>query len=305
MAYKISKEFHEIFRSYEILDTNGQIKNLPDLNIGDFSEVLDEVKELELEGEFSDLLFARSEIEKDLVPALKYLEMAVQSIDFYPEWTDTADYLLEAFKRIRVRIYNANGLGLGEKLIIFEEFTKEEENWFSPVCAVTMALIWELPTQAMDECILRYSRIRSETLYQDDPWSGDPDLNDYCHWMPLLALAALNSSGSVEVCEVINKTCSTASAMPFWMLVCIFVMYITDPGSFTDPESENRNWFPEWYWQEAIFDKENKNIKISDNGFKSLVDLYIQNDTTWVWTTIRYHISEEDINNFLVKTTSG
>jgi hypothetical protein len=166
-----------------------------------------------------------------------------------------------------------------------------------------MVLLWDLPEQSMDECIMRYAELRSESLYEDDPWSTDPDNDDYRHWIPLLALAVLGSSGSKKVIEVVDQTCNTSSAMPFWMLICVLTMYSIDPESFDNEDSENGDWFPENYWKECIFDKENQGIKTNYDALGELIGLYVNRVRDWTWTN-NYNLTQDDIDEYLMKITS-
>ena len=292
----------DVLRAREILNVDGEIKELHELNLEDMSEIIEEIKAEELSlDEYQELAYARSEIEPGLVVALKFLEQAVQSIDFDPDWTDS--YIESGFERIKARIENSDGLTLGEKISAFEEFTSDEDNWFSPVCGVIMTLLWDLPEACMDECIMRYAQLRSESLYEDDAWSSDPNNNDYRHWMPLLALATLNSSGSQKVMKVIDQTCLTSSAMPFWMLICVLTMYATDPDSFEDEDFESGDWFPEYYWQECIFSKAYRDIRINMDALEELINLYSNNAGDWIWTDT-LNVSQEDIDSYLEKITS-
>jgi len=301
-SFQMSKELKDVLRVREILNADGTIKQLVELNHADMSEIIDEIKSEELDyEEFQELIYARSEIETDLASALRFLELAVQSIDFNPDWTDA--YLESGFDRIIKKIRNADNLTLSRKISLFEEFTDDEDNWFSPVCGVAMALLWDLPPQSMDDCILRYAQLRGESSYEDDPWSTDPNNNDYRHWMPLLALAMLGSSSSKKVMKVIDETCHTSSALPFWMLICVITMYLTDPESFDSEESENGDWFPENYWQECIFNKEYRNIKIDKNALEELISLYVDKVNDWIWVD-SYNLTQHEIDNYLVKITS-
>jgi hypothetical protein len=301
-SFQISEELTSVLMVREIVNADGKIKELHDLTLEDMSEILDEIKSEELnEDEFQELAYARSEIEPELVTALKFLEQAVQSIDFDPDWTNA--YIESGFDRIIERVRKSDNLSLSKKIALFEELTGTEDNWFSPICGVTMALLWNLPEQSMDECIMRYAKLRGESSYEDDPWSSDPNNNDYRHWMPLLVLAALGSSGSQKIMKVIDQTCNTSSAMPFWMLICVLTMYFTDPESFGNEESENGDWFPENYWQECIFSKEYQSIKINNNALGELIGLYVSRVGDWIWTN-SYNLTQDEIDNYLVKITS-
>jgi hypothetical protein len=301
-SFQISEELTSVLVVREIVNADGKIKELHDLTLEDMSEILDEIKSEELnEDEFQELAYARSEIEPELVTALKFLEQAVQSIDFDPDWTNA--YIENGFDRIIKRVRESDNLSLSKKVAVFEELTGTEDNWFSPICGVTMALLWNLPEQSMDECIMRYAKLRGESHYEDDPWSSDPNNNDYRHWMPLLVLAALGSSGSQKIMKVIDQTCNTSSAMPFWMLICVLTMYFTDPESFDSEESENGDWFPENYWQECIFNKEYQGIKINNDSLGELISLYVSRVGEWIWTNC-YNLTQDEIDNYLVKITS-
>jgi hypothetical protein len=301
-SFQMSEKMKDVLRVREILNAGGTIKKLVELNLDDVSEIIDEIKSEDLDyEEFQELMYARSEIEPDLASALRFLELAVQSIDFDPDWTDA--YIESGFDRIIKKIRNSDNLTVPKKISLFEEFTDDEDNWFSPVCGVAMALLWDLPTQSMDDCILRYARLRTESSYEDDPWSTDPDNNDYRHWLPLLALATLGSSGSKKVMKVIDQTCHTSSALPFWMLICVMTMYFTDPKSFDNEESENGDWFPENYWQECIFNKEYRNIKLNSVALEELIGLYVGKVKDWIWVD-SYNLTLDEIDNYLVKITS-
>ena len=301
-SFQISQELVNVLLVREIVNADGKIKDLHDLTLEDMSEIIDEIKSEELNHEeFQELAFARSEVEPELITSLRFLEQAVQSIDFDPDWTDA--YIEGGFDRIIERVRKSESLSLSKKIALFEEFTSDEDNWYSPICGVTMALLWNLPEQSMDECIMRYAKLRGESCYEDDPWSSDPNNNDYRHWMPLLALAALGSSGSKKVMKVIDQTCHTSSAIPFWMLICVLTMYFTDPESFDSEESANSDWFPENYWQECIFNKEFRNIKINNEALGELIGLYVSKVGDWIWTN-NYNLTQDEIDNYLVKITS-
>ena len=301
-SFQISEELTSIFLAREIVDDQGKIKELKDIDLGDMGEIIDEIN---LEGldneEYQELAYHRSELEPELLNALRFLEQAVQSIVYDPDWTDP--HIEIGFDRIVARIQKSKDLTLSEKISLFEAFTSEEDNWFSPICAVVMALLWDLPEKSMDACIRRYAELRGESCYEDDPWSTEPDNNDYRHWIPLLALAVLGSSGSKEVLDVVDQTCQTSSAMPFWMLICILTMYSTDPESFNAEDSENADWFPENYWKECIFDKENRGIKINYGALEELIGLYVSKVGDWIWTDI-YSLTQDDIDDYLLKITS-
>ena len=80
-------------------------------------------------------------------------------------------------------------------------------------------------------------------------------------------------------------------------------MYFTDPESFDSEESANSDWFPENYWQECIFNKEYRNIKINNEALGELIGLYVSKVGDWIWTD-SYHLYQGDIDNYLVKITS-
>lgn len=302
-SFQISEELMRIFEVREIMDDEGNVKKLEDLDLSDMGEIIDEINSEELDNsEYQELAYSRSEIEPELITALRFLEQAVQSIVYDSDWTDP--YIGIGFDRILARIRKSIDLTLSEKISLFEAFTSDEDNWYSPACGVAMVLLWDLPEQTMDESIMRYAELRSESLYEDDPWSTDPDNNDYRHWIPLLALAVLGSSGSKKVIEVVDQTCNTSSAMPFWMLICVLTMYSIDPDSFDHEDSENGDWFPENYWKESIFDKENHGIKLNNDALSELIGLYVSRVGDWTWTD-KYNLSQDDIDDYLAKVISG
>jgi hypothetical protein len=81
-----------------------------------------------------------------------------------------------------------------------------------------MCLVWDLGPENMDYCILKYSNHRITDLVLDDPWSQDSGL-DFHQWLYLLVVAALNSTASKEVMQVIEKTSSSSSVNAFWMII--------------------------------------------------------------------------------------
>ena len=300
--FQFSEDLVSILVAREIVDDQGKIKELKDIDLGDMGEIIDEIlcEDLDHE-EYQELAYARSEIEPELLTALRFLEQAVQSIVYDPDWTDP--HIEIGFDRIVKRIRKSKDLTLLDKISLFEAFTSDEDNWYSPACGVAMALLWDLPEQSMDDCILRYAKLRGESLYEDDPWSNDPDNNDYRHWMPLLALAVLGSSGSKDVMAVIDQTCLTSSAMPFWMIICVLTMYSIDTKSFENQDYEKEYWFPESYWKECIFDKENQGIEINYDSLGELIVHYISRVGDWCWSD-KYSLAQDDIDDYLVKITS-
>ena len=102
-SFQISEELVNVLVVRELVNADGKIKDLHDLTLEDMSEIIDEIKSEELNHEeFQELAFARSEIEPELITALKFLEQAVQSIDFDRDWTDA--YIEGGFDRIIERV---------------------------------------------------------------------------------------------------------------------------------------------------------------------------------------------------------
>ena len=166
-----------------------------------------------------------------------------------------------------------------------------------------MTMTWDLPIEAIDQCILRYSKSRTESFYAENPWGSNSESNDYAHWMPLVVIAAINSSCSKPILKIVDDTCRTSSAMPFWMILCAILKYSIAAHQAEEVESEIADWFPESYWKEAIFDPMKDFLNARQESLESLLGLYVDESENWVWTDT-YFVGHDDVNNFLIELTN-
>jgi hypothetical protein len=301
---KISPQMLSIFEECEIVGQDGDAKSIRDVTVSDLKEIWDYIGSdddvrNENHDEFMEISFICADNASDLIDSLKFLEFAVSTIsdDF-----ENA-YLAEGISLIIENVRLGVNLPPKEKEKMFKLFTQDEDRWFNPVCGAVMIMTWDLPIESIDKCVLRYSKSRTDSSYEDDPWGSDSANNDYAHWMPLLVLAVINSSCSKQILKIVNDTCKTSSAMPFWMIVCAILKYSIAAQQSEEIDSEISDWFPESYWNEAIFDLLKDSISGRQESIESLVGLYVDESEEWVWTN-NYFVGHDQIKNYLIEITN-
>jgi hypothetical protein len=301
---EISPQMSNLFEECEIVRQNGKAKSIRELTLSDFHDLWDQIssdEDLRIENheEFMEISFACADEASDLVDALKFLEYSVSTIsdDF-----ENA-YLIEGINLIIDNVILGVNLPPEVKEKTFEQFTQHEDNWFNPVCGVVMIMTWDLPIESIDKCILRYSRCRTDSFYVDDPWGSDSENNDYSHWMPLLVMAAINSSCSEQILKIVDDTCRTSSATAFWMILCAILKHSIAAHQGEEIDSEIADWFPESYWNEAIFEPMKNSLLGRQESIESLIGLYIDKSENWVWTD-NYVVGYIEVNSYLVEITN-
>jgi hypothetical protein len=301
---KISPQMLSIFEECEIVKQNGDIKSIGDVTVSDLHDLWDHISsdddlKIENHDEFIEMSFICAEDASDLIDSLKFLEYAVSTIsdDF------ESAYLIEGINLILENVKLGVNLPPEVKEKTFKQFTQDEDSWFNPVCGVVMVLTWDLPIDSIDKCVLRYSKSRTDSLYEEDPWGSDSENNDYSHWMPLLVIAVINSSCSKQILKIVNDTCRTSSAMPFWMILCAILKYSLAAHQTEEIDSEIADWFPESYWKEAIFDPMKNSLIGRQESIESLVGLYIDESENWVWTDT-YFVTHNQVNSYLIEITN-
>ena len=301
---KVSPQMQLIFVECEIINEYGDVKSLEELTLSDLEEIWSEIDSdedtrIENSSEFMEISLSCANFSTALLDSLKVLEFAVSTVSGEFENPD----LIKGIHEIVTRIRSAVDLSSQEKEHLFKVFTEDEDNWFNPVIGTVMVLVLDLSTDVIDDCVIRYSKLRSAP---DSDWEyfawENPQQNDLSHWMPLLVFAVLNSSGSENILGVTRKTFNTTSTMPFWMLICAVLGYLL-------PESENReldldtiDWFPESYWKQLL-DILRDSIKVNQSVLDLLIKLYISESNDWIWTG-HYIKGQEDVYDFLVTQSS-
>jgi hypothetical protein len=276
-------------------------------DIGDFEEIFDEIYEnLEFSEEFNtviELVLARAEREHELLSALNIYGMALDKnfMGQYSDMTNAGTAAMESgIELVWLRLRDADNLDIRQKQEIFSSITSDEDTWDFPVLGLLMSLAWNLTPTDMDRCIVTYSKARSEDISADAPWSKNCQRN-YMQWMHLLAVAALNSSGSQEITKIIEKTSRSSSVGEFWLIICCLARYTVDP------EAEMFNIFPDnntiqnWDWGTLLFDSHYQWIKGNAEAVDSLIDLYQKNSEKWPWDFDFYdnYYQKTDIDQFI------
>lgn len=310
MSYKFSDEMSKIMIDREVVDKKGKPKDLHEVTISDLAEIYDEIVSLNddpgweilkmepIVDEWQSLCNACSKISTDLASSLRFLQQGIEVIGS-PEWDDA--YLSNGISEIREKILSKANNSTSDQITVFRKFaTEDQDDWYTPVSAVVMMLTWKLPVEEFDSLVITYEAMRTSSFFADDPWSDDSDQSDQCNWMPLLVLAVLSSSGSPEILNVVDRTCRTSSATPFWMLVCGISMYWAEAS--IREKHEDEGWFPEAFWKDEVFDHLNEALPINVETLNALIGLYIQNSGDWIWTN-NYHVGWDQINEYLVDLT--
>ena len=283
----------KIFESREY-DHSTTLSNLSNLDTSDFREIYEEIYEKSYKSiedqfdewfSFIELVIARAEREDNLLEALKLYEYAIektffqQSDDFRIEYQAHLEMGVEL---VWLRLRDADIFDINQKQAIFNSFTSDGDTWDYPVLGLLMCLAWDLLPEDMDACITNYLRIRTEDLLaQSDPWAKDCQRN-YQQWMYLLALVALNSSGSDEIVEIIEKTSSSSSVVEFWVAICHLARYSVAPETSVFDVWPGTS-VTGWNWGELLFNTHFEWIKGNSNAVDSLLDLYQKNSDNWVW----------------------
>jgi hypothetical protein len=312
MGHSLSAEMSKVMIDREVVDHKGNPKDLSEITTDDLKEIYDEIVSLyddpgwnilkmePIADEWQALCLSCSKRSSDLVLALQFLQVGIEVIGC-PEWED--GYLSIGISEIRERISSASNILTSEQIKVFRKFaTEDQDDWWTPISAAVMMLTWKLPVQEFDSLVIAYEAMRTSSFFADDPWSDDSDQNDQCNWMPLLVLAVLSSSGSPEILRVVDRTCRTSSATPFWMLVCGITMYRAETA--IQEKYEYKGWFPEPFWKDEVFHHVHKGLKINIEALAVLINLYIQNSEDWIWTN-HYHVTSDNINEYLVDFTKG
>lgn len=311
MGNIFSVEMSKIMVEREVVNKRGQPKDLHEITIFDLAEIYDEIISLNddpgweilkmepIMDEWQSLCIACSRITTDLASSLRFLQEGIEVIP-NPEWEDV--YLSNGISEIRKKIASEANSSTSNQIIVFQKFaTEDQDDWYTPVSAVVMMLTWNLPIEEFDCVVSAYENMRSDSFFADDPWSDESNQSDMNNWMPLLVLAVISSSGSAEILRVVDRTCRTSSATPFWMLVCGISMYLADTP--IREKYEDDGWFPEGFWKDEVFDHLHEGLRINVDALSALIGLYIQNSDDWVWTN-HYHVARDQINEYLVDLTS-
>jgi len=306
-----SVEMSKVMVEREVVNTKGKPKDLHEITTSDLEEIYDEIISLNgdpgweilkmepIADEWQSLCVACSKATTDVASSLRFLQVGIEVIGS-PEWDD--GYLSVGIAEIRERIASNANISPSNQVKIFRKFvTNDEDDWFTPVSAVVMMLTWNLPIQEFDRLVSTYEAMRTTSLFADDPWSDDSNQTEMCNWMPPLVLAVLSSSGSQEILRVVDRTCRTSSATPFWMLVCGISMYWAETP--IREKYEDEGWFPEAFWKDEVFDHLHERLPINIENLNALIGLYIQNSDHWIWTD-HYHVALDQINEYLVDLTS-
>lgn len=311
MGYGFSSEMSKIMVDREVVNKKGKPKELHEITDSDLAEIYDEIISLNddpgweilkmkpIAAEWQSLCVACSKATTDVASSLRFLQEAIEVIGC-PEWED--GYLSIGISEIRKQVSSKANDSASNQIIVFQKFATEHyDDWYTPVSAVVMMLTWNLPIQEFDRLVSTYETMRTNSLFADDPWSDDSKESDLSNWMPLLVLAVLSSSGSQEILRIVDRTCRTSSATPFWMLVCGITMYLTETP--IREKYEDYDWFPEGFWKDEVFDHLHEGLRINVDTLSALIGLYIQNSDDWIWTN-HYHVARDQINEYLVDLTS-
>jgi len=297
---KVSPQMLLIFAECEIVNEYGDIKSLEELTLPDLRDIWtcldsDENTKLENSSEFMEISLSCANLSTTLLDSLKVLEFAVST--FSGEFENPN--LSKGIHEIVTRIQSVVDISTQEKEYLFKVFTEDEDNWFNPVIGTVMVLIWNLSTDVIDDCVIRYERFRSDDDFSYWSWEDpDPQQNDLSHWMPLLVVTVLNSSGSEHILSVTRKTFNTPSVMPFWMLLCAVLGYLLPESKTREMDQEPIDWwFPESYWKQ-LFDVLRDSVKANQGVLDQLIKLFRDDADDWMWTD-HYIKVQEDIDDFL------
>lgn len=307
---RLPKEILKILKSREY----DHPTTLSKMDMSDFPEIYEEIYEKDSYessedqfGEwfsFIELVIARAEREDNLLEALKLYEYAIkktyfqQSDDFRIEYQA---HLEMGVKLVWLRLRDADIFDINQKQAIFNSFTSDEDTWDYPVLGLLMCLAWDLLPEDMDACITNYLRIRTEDcIGESDPWAKDCQ-RYYGQWMYLLALVSLNSSGSDEIVEIIEKTSSSSSVVDFWVAICHLARYSVAPETSVFDVWPGTS-VTGWNWGELLFNTHFEWIKGNSNAVDSLLDFYQKNSDNWVWDGFSFYeeqVVKADLDQFI------
>jgi hypothetical protein len=290
-------------RLLEIIDSNELSDGLTDAEIlasFDLSlcyELFDliESEDLITDGydiDFCQFLIALSSNCNEVLPALRYLQLAAESLGFVYGDDSTLPYFQELSKVIIERLKQGDNLTIDEKISIFKDMTDDDLHWARPLCAVAIAINWEIPSSSMDECLESYFDFRDET---EEGWSDDLDEYDYANWLPLVAIAALKSTGSARILEIVDLTSKTSSALPLWAWFAIFEKHASSGGT---KGLKLEEWFPEKFWKELLFLRADTKIEIDKNNWFGLLAMYFEREQTWLWSYDWVNLDKDELDAY-------
>ena len=299
---KVSPQMVLIFAECEIVNEYGDVKNIEELTLSDLEDIWDcldsdEDTKFENSSEFMEISISCANLSTTLLDSLKVLEFAVSTVSGEFENPD----LIKGIHEIVTRVRSLVDLSTQEKEYLFKVFTEDEDNWFNPVIGTVMVLVWDLSIDVIDDCIIRYASLRSRDAWANYAWESD-EQNDLSHWMPLLVVTVLNSSGSENILNVTRKTFNTTSVMPFWMFICAFLGYLLPESKTRELDEDTIDWFPESYWKE-LFEVLRDSVKVNQRVLDQLMKLFISDADNWMWTG-HYIKTKQDVDDFLATNLS-
>jgi tetratricopeptide (TPR) repeat protein len=296
----LSNEILEILHE-RFSPENNYPKKLSQMDRSYFAEVIDHIYEDENYAEKLDglmeIFFACAVRMKDPLESLKLLQYSLERYSrvLDHDWANTGS-LDSGIHLIWSIIFEANSLNKSEKTKIFKSIIDDEDSWQYPASALIMCLLWDLGPGNMDYCILKYFNHRNTDLVLDDPWSQDSGL-DFHQWLYLLVVAALNSTASKEVMQVIEKTCSSSSVNAFWMIIGYLARFGVDSdlsesniGEFGLPGLGNSGDD----WGSLLFDSHFRKVKANGKAVSALINLYKSNSKNWPWDFDFYGQGDKD-----------
>jgi hypothetical protein len=243
--------------------------------------------------DFCQFLVALSNNCSENPKAFNFLQLAAESLDYVYGDSRTLPSFRAITKAILDRTKQCEKIEPAEKISMFRDMYNDDLHWARPLCAVIMALEWDLTPSSMDECIESYLSIRNES---EDAWSEDYDAYHYANWMPLFALAVLNSTWSERVIDAVDLTSRTSSALPLWVWLSIFEKQ-SRSGSLKGSQLEG--WYPEILWRDSVFFNEEVKVKINQENWFTLLAMYFENHENWLWSYDWVNVDKDNLDEHL------
>jgi hypothetical protein len=287
----------EIIDSNELSDGLTDAEILENFDISLCYELFDIIESEDLiedgfDVDFCKFLIALANNSKEILSALRFLQLAAESLEFVYGDDSTLPHFQELSAVITERISQGNSLSIDEKIMIFKDMYEDDLHWTRPLGAVLIANYWDLPSSTMDECLESYFEFRDET---DEAWSDDLDEFDFVNWLPLVAVAVLKSTGSVRVLEIVDTTSKTSSALPLWVWLAIYQDYASS-GSAKGSQLEG--WFPEKFWKESLFLRKDVKIEIKQDNWFALLTMYFEKEQNWLWSYDWVNLDKDQLDAY-------
>ena len=287
----------ELIHSNELVEESTGDEILKNFDLSLCYELFDiiESEDLITDGfdvDFCQFLIALSRNCDEILLSLRFLQLAAESLDFVYGDDSTLPHFQELSKIILERIKQGDKLSINEKISIFKDMYDDDLHWGRPLCAVAIALNWDLPSSSMDECLESYFSFRDEA---EEAWSDDLDEYDFANWLPLVAMALLKSTASARVLEIADLTSKTSSALPLWVWLAICEKKISSGGTKGLKLDE---WFPEKFWKESLFLTAEPRIKVNSENWFALLALYFEKQNDWLWSYDWVNLDKDELEAY-------